>query len=287
MNIVKSVGVFVLLCIAYSLFVSTVHIKNYQPLNQFQGNAMAIEDLLYSDLSGKTNFLVGSSLTYRLRNHFFPNSFQNMAIGGSTSARGLQKILKKGVAPKILLVETNFISRSNQKGAISASDRVAAPTAALKQYLPITRQKNQPVSFMFNLLAQEAGLSSSREQPKGERAMAIMMEQQQEVCSKEVFYNEETYASLQQYQELIGKLQEQGTCIIFMEMPIDCRLAESTLAVSTRAVYRQAFPPDMYQYITLPSCEQVTTTDGIHLTAESAKFVAKDIISQISKIDCI
>lgn len=290
MIIVRSILVFFIIGIIYSLFVSTIKIDNFQPINQFQGNMIAKEELLYADLQHKTCFLTGSSLTYRLKEEFLPDEYQNMAIAGSSSGYGLRKIVERGIVPDILVIETNLLGRSQgqvELGSIQNNDNVSQPVRILKSYVPITLQKNQPVSVAMNLLSEVfLGGRNTGTTSKTARAREIMAERQQVVYAETLEDDEQTRRSFEAYHAYVDGLEEKGTCVVFMEMPISCTLMDSNLATSTRERYQRAFPPEQYRYISLPNCQEIETTDGIHLSAKSAKIVAQYLVTELSKIDC-
>jgi len=65
--IFKSSIVFVFCCMLYSLLISKVELQDYKPINQLQGNLISKEDFYFDDAQKNTHYLVGSSLTYRLK----------------------------------------------------------------------------------------------------------------------------------------------------------------------------------------------------------------------------
>ena len=288
--IFKSSIVFVFCCMLYSLLISKVELQDYKPINQLQGNLISKEDFYFDDAQKNTHYLVGSSLTYRLKENYLPDYYENLSMGGSSSLNGLSILASKDIVPKVLIVETNILTRT--KNLISVRQGVkkklfGVEEEFIKSNLKITRQKYQPVSFVLNLGYSVLRKGQSVEQVSvSPKAKALMQKKQAEEYSLEVEQDSSMLVIMDNLQYYLDYYIDKGTCVVFMEMPISCDISSSPKAVSSRKLMRAFFPPSEYDYMDTIECDSIATTDGTHLDSDSARMMIDHILRELEKNRC-
>src|SRR4030081_4138301 len=68
--------------------------------------------------------LVGSSLTFRLKEEYFATPrLRNLALAGGSPVTGLEIVANQPRLPKIILIETNVLSRSTDDALVAKYSR--------------------------------------------------------------------------------------------------------------------------------------------------------------------
>lgn len=78
-------------------------------------------------------------------------------------------------------------------------------------------------------------------------------------------------------------LKQQGTRIVFYELPMDKRMCDQEYFVWARRLVRMYYPDDAY--IARPACAGYRTGDGLHLTAESQRKYLAYFTAQVPASD--
>jgi len=278
---------FLVCCILYSVVISVLKIEHYKPINQLQGNKIAKEDFYFDDGAMNKNFIVGSSLSYRLEEQYFPSSYENLALGGSSSLNGLSLLKSKDFIPELLLIETNILTRTKNLKSVRSLKRpksFSTEEEFFKSNFKITRQKYQPVSFALNVVY---GLFSNDmdegQKSISKKARSLMEKKQKENYNIPLEKDSSMLIILDNLQFYVDYYTEKGTTVHFMELPISCEISQSKKAVSSRNLMKEFFPPSKYSYLDNLTCTSITTTDGTHLDKISAKLMAEHILSEVER----
>lgn len=283
--IYKSILVFLALVLMYSLFVQALPIKKFEPINQNQGNIVSKEEFIFNKSKTSDYLIVGSSLAYRMKNNMLPDNYWNLAQGGGTIFKGLDLINQSPNRPKTILIETNIIDRNAGK----STDAIHPVGTYVKRFVPITQQKHQPITYAINLVYQMVGLGNNKapQTPVStSKAQKVMDELQEENYSKDMHSDSIAMINMNRLQQLVNDFQEEGTCVIFFEMPISCNLDQLLKSTSTRALMKQYFPEKEFHYLPQLDCQDFNTTDGIHLDGPSAQKMLDYVVKRVEKVDC-
>ena len=288
--IFKSLVTFVVCLLAYTCLVNLITIDNYKAVNQLDGNKIAQENFYFGDIESKTHYIVGSSLSFRLKEENFPDSYCNLAIAGSSSPTGLRLIKERGVIPELLIVETNIIGRarttrkvdpkSKPKPLFSMEERI------IKSTFEVTQKKYQPISFFLNYALQILRPNGENQEVYiSEKSRELMVEKNREEYDQEIDVESMSYR-VDLFSKKVRYFQNEGTCIILMEMPISCEVQNSVKAKGMRQLMKKYLPEDEFLYLSQLDCSAITTTDGTHLNKVGAKMMVNHIINELENKKC-
>jgi hypothetical protein len=221
--------------------------------------------------------LVGSSLTFRLKEEYFVTPrLRNLALAGGSPVTGLEIVANQPRLPRVVLIETNVLSRPPDAAVVERySSRDAEPlffrpvrtaVAAYENWLhtPLTHAQ---VSAALDLLLKEPP-SDFDNRIYAERALAQFNAQD----STDV-----TQANLNRIEQLIASIERRGSRALLFELPYSPPLEESRLATITHKIVHARFPaPDRWLHIDY-SKGDLRWADGVHLDERSAVIMAQSI----------
>jgi hypothetical protein len=222
--------------------------------------------------------LVGSSLTFRLKEEYFATpALRNLALAGGSPVTGLEIVASQARLPKIILVETNVLSRDPDQAVVARYSgsggsrpmflrpiRTAIAAYENWNHAPLTHA--QAAVALGRLLAE----------PPSEFDNHIYVEralQQQNA--------EDPTAAVQRNakrtEELIAALEQRGAHVLLFEAPVSAPIEQSRSARVTREIVRARFPdPDRWLRFVFTRSE-LRWADGVHLDERSAVIVAHSI----------
>jgi hypothetical protein len=228
--------------------------------------------------------LVGSSLSYRLKEEFFERGHvRNAAIPGGSPLTGLAIIsAAPAVRPRVIAVETNILNRSVDDSLYQKfkngkrSDNTLRPLRTLAAYY----QGALDDALTFS----ETERRSMLERP------AASSEVQQDVGAvvgewNKPSYDETLLKDAKTLSALVKNLEDQGVKICFFEMPYTPVLARTHYATMVRKVLEQVFGLNSGRWLNIeyPGDEMRWTGDGVHLDERSALIFASGLDRAINK----
>jgi hypothetical protein len=242
--------------------------------SQWQDNVS--HALAYSHIETPAKVVVvGSSLTARLPLGMESEGLiHNLAFGGDGPITGLKIILNSTHVPEVVGIEINLIDMAPNEKLL---DRVTGWRGRFVDvYLPFTmewyspprlflywkkfRQYNErkvtddrPPPKLFNQLVEEqrSGLSHSYSSLAMERIKIV-------TASAEV-------------------IMKRGSHVFFYFCPIDSKLNDAPKVIDQKKLMQSL--ATQFEIMEMPSSNEFTTTDGLHLTEASAKVYAKNMIN--------
>ena len=265
---------------------------------QWHRNSIQAEKYLFSPQ--KDHIIVGSSLSSRLVKDSLPESVHNLAFGGQSIYDGLQIIQESSLKPKSVLIEINTIFTRPKPEFI---EELFSPlTYRLKSYLPIFRSEYMPFANLIPLVIKlkytifppevthntiKVGFppnSPLKKNAKSKDPIYNNLLIKKQNSYKVVPDQEEINMFLSLLASYIQELESQGVDVTFFEIPIHPTLCNSTRVQTIREVMYSQFPRNEYTYVLAPDCKDFQTTDGTHLSPESALkytlFFKKNVLSR-------
>jgi hypothetical protein len=219
--------------------------------------------------------LLGSSLTFRLKEEYFATpALRNLALAGGSPVTGLEIVASQARLPKIILVETNILSRVADPAVVARYSgggssqlmflrpiRTAIAAYENWNHAPLTHA--QAAVALGRLLAKPPSEFDNRIYV--ERAL-----QQQNA--------EDPAATVQRsarrIEELIATLEQRGAQVLLFEAPVSAQLEGSRSARVTREIVHDRFPdPARWLRVDFTRSE-LRWADGVHLDERSALIVA-------------
>ena len=221
--------------------------------------------------------LVGSSITYRLLEEYFSRTrLRNLALAGGSPETGLAIVAQQKQLPKIVLIETNVLSRPVDRALVERftgkehSDLFLRPVRmAVAAY---ERWNHAPPDPARMRAAQDDLL---KQPPSGfdNRAYLEVAVQQMNTDDLEAG----TRRSVVGIRQLIAELERRGAQVLLMTVPVAPEIEQTRVERMTREVAREAFPDrNAWLSIEVPPGE-LRWRDGVHLDERSAIIVARAI----------
>jgi hypothetical protein len=221
--------------------------------------------------------LVGSSLTFRLKEEYFITPrLRNLALAGGSPVTGLEIVTNQPRLPKLVLIEANVLSRAPDAAVVERySSRDAEPlffrpvrtaVAAYENWLhaPLTHAQ---VSAALDQLLKEPP-SDFDNRVYADRALAQFNAQDSTGV---------TQANVDRVEQLIASIERRGSRALLYELPYSQPLEESRLAKITHEIVHARFPaPDRWLHIDYARSD-LRWADGVHLDERSAVIVAQSI----------
>ena len=120
--------------------------------SQFQENKIKMENFIFSPQTC-SSAIVGSSLSYRLKNEDLGNEFCNLAFAGGSALTGLE-ILDSHLPENLkeVFVEMNVLRPVDRE----LLNSVQGPSYWLKYTLPFFQNRFQPVTLLINYLLRKS-----------------------------------------------------------------------------------------------------------------------------------
>jgi hypothetical protein len=219
--------------------------------------------------------LVGSSITFRLKEEYFATSrVRNLALAGGSPVTGLEIVANQPLLPKFILVEANVLARPTDAALVERYSRgdteplffrpVRAAVAAYEQRLhaPLTHEQvaldlrklmGQPPSDFDNRIYADRALQQFNAEDPADAARF----------------------NVKRIEELIRMVEQRGARVLLFELPYSEPIEGSRLAAATREIVRGAFPdPNRWLPIEVNRSE-LRWADGVHLDERSAVIVTR------------
>ena len=223
--------------------------------------------------------LVGSSLTFRLKEEYFATPrLRNLALAGGSPVTGLEIVANQPRLPKLVLIETNVLSRAPDAALVQRYSRsggaaeplffrpVRTAVAAYENWLHAPLGHAQVASALDELRKQPPSDFDNRAYV--ERALQQFDDQDPIVV---------TLANVNRIAQLIASLEARGSRALLFELPYSEPLEESRSAKITREIVHAKFPtPDRWLHIEY-SRPELRWADGVHLDERSAVIVSQSI----------
>jgi len=229
--------------------------------------------------------LVGSSLTLRLNEEYFATrSLRNLAIGGGSPLTGLEIVANQPRLPKIILVETNVLSRSTDAALVERYSRrgsaepvlfrpIRTAVAAYENWRHAAPRHEQVSSALSRLLEQSPSEFDNR--IYAERAL-------EQHNAEDPAVN--TRMNVERIQQLMLAVEQRGSRLLLFELPYSAPLEQSRSVKITKEIVQTKFSgSDRWLHLDLARGE-LRWADGVHLDARSALIVSQSIDKALSSV---
>ena len=222
--------------------------------------------------------LVGSSLTFRLKEEYFATPrVRNLALAGGSPLTGLAIIANRSRIPRIVLVETNVLSRSMDMALVEKYSKddsarawfvrpIRSAVALYENWMHAPPTREQAAQTRARLL----------DQPPVQFDNAVYVDR----AFQQLDADEQT-SSVRENTERIRRLavllEQRGARVLLVEVPYMGRIEEARSVKATRAIIHTAFPEqDRWLRLVVDSSE-LRWADGVHLDERSALIVSRAV----------
>ncbi len=277
------VGVALALCAAYALALPPQPVDLPDGvLTLSQSHRVTGEDFLLATAPPRA-ILVGSSLSAVLPPRAL-GSLHNLALSGGSAFTGLHLAVQAARRPERVLIEVNVLERPADQMLL---DELTQPALLrLKEWCVACRTRNQPVTVALAALSrwrlrplsaqdQERANAAAR-QELHPQAFAIQLDAARRPVDLRVLD-----ARVSELGALVARLEERGTRITFVEMPVHPAIAVQVHQRSVVDAVRHRFPPGRYAWMDFRD-RDYGTTDGVHLTYLDGRAVAHALAATAS-----
>lgn len=279
---------FIIIIVIYAAAIYVIRPEvNVDRQEQRIKNQIRAERYLYSQHAFEY-VIAGSSMTARLPDKALGDGLYKLSFGGGTPIAGLEIITRSGKLPDVVIVEINALATRPLDGLV---DKLFSPgSTELKRYFPFLRTEYRPVSLLVSMLVadepsmREHGVAGIQEP---DEAMLRVLENNVRRAEESDNHSppEPMFTdNLDRLERLVRELEKKGVRIIFLEMPLNPRVAATRYRNSISEQVRSRFPVDSYRWIIPGDEHEYMTTDGVHLTKSEAWHVADYISSQIRAV---
>jgi hypothetical protein len=227
--------------------------------------------------------LVGSSLTYRLNEGYFATpKLRNLSIAGGSSVTGLAIVARQERLPKLVLVETNVLSRpldlslveryARKGGSESLMFRpIRAAVAALELWTHAPPGPAQAAAARDRLLRQPPDNFDN-----SAYVARVVREQSAEDPTEAVRDNVKRIA------ELIAAIEQRGSRVLLLEIPYLPPVRQAPATRITDEITHRAFPDPARWLSISPPENELRWPDGGHLDERSALVTARAIDAAVA-----
>jgi hypothetical protein len=229
--------------------------------------------------------LVGSSLTFRLKEEYFTTPrLRNLALAGGSPVTGLEIVANQPRLPRVILVEANVLSRSTDAALVVKYSRAddARPLFFRPIRFAVAAYENR-LHAALNHAQVSSSLRQLLNQPPSDFDNHVYVDR-----GLEQWNADDPTAAVQmnvtRFAQLIPAIERRGARVLFFELPCSAQLERSRFAKITREIVHTAFPdPGQWLHIDYDRGE-LRWADGVHLDERSAVIVTQSIDEALSSL---
>ncbi|MCK1383973.1 hypothetical protein [Bradyrhizobium sp. 21] len=230
--------------------------------------------------------VVGSSIAWRLKEEYFsPPRVRNLSLAGGSPLTGLEIVANRPNSPKIVLIETNVLSREPDSALIERFSGGARTEAlflrpvrtAIAGYETWKHGTPNPARAQVErdrLLRQPPSTFDNKVYL--DRALEQMNEGDSTVPAR---------ANVVRIRQLIDELQRRGTRAFLVHVPFAPEIEGSRMVRMTNEIVNEAFPDRGLWLPINPPRSELRWDDGVHLDERSALIVARAIERSLAERD--
>jgi hypothetical protein len=215
--------------------------------------------------------LVGSSMTFRLYEGYFKTPLRNIATSGGSPLTGLAIVASYPSLPRVVLVETNIMSRHIEADLVEKFGKDnAAPFQWFKPYRAAISWAYYWIKLRPENVAELIGSA-----PATHDIAASLHQAEEGFASTST--DEAMAENTRTMKRLVSTLEGRGCKVYFYELPYPGDLNTSHFAVTARTLMHDAFP-DPKRWPKLDYLvPELRWVDAAHMDERSAAIVAREM----------
>jgi hypothetical protein len=222
--------------------------------------------------------MVGSSVTWRLKEEYFSiPKVRNLALAGGSPVTGLMIVANQPNLPKIILIETNVLSRAVDTELV---DKFSQGDQEGSQFIrPIRTAVAVYENWNHAPMDQRRGLAEREEllrQPPSGFDNRIYVDRAVHQLNEESPVDA-VRSNVEQLKELIEVVEKRGSRIFLIEVPFSPEIEATRSAKVTKDLVRDAFPDRQKWLLIDPPQTELRWADGVHLDERSSLIVVQSI----------
>ncbi|WP_426421074.1 hypothetical protein [Bradyrhizobium genosp. A] len=222
--------------------------------------------------------LVGSSVAWRLKEEYFSQPrVRNLALAGGSPVTSLAIVAKQKSLPKIVLIETNVLTRLPDD-ALIAKFSGGARTEAL--FLRPVRTAVAAYETWNHTPPNAADARAERDRLLGEPPSPFDNKVYLDRAVQQMNDDDPTgpaRVNVARIKELIDDIERRGSRAVLLEIPFAAEIEDSRMVRMSKAIVHAAFP-DRGRWLPInPPVSELRWADGVHLDERSALLVVRAI----------
>jgi hypothetical protein len=228
--------------------------------------------------------LVGSSLTFRLKEEYFATPrLRNLALAGGSPVTGLEIVTNQERLPRIVLVEASVLSRPVDTALVEKYSRttntepllfrpIRTAVAAYENWLHAPVNHAQAFSALGRLL----------EQPPSDFDNRLYVDRAFQKLNAED-PTETVRSNVEKIERLSRTIEQRGGRLLLFELPYAAQLEHARSVEITRTIVHSRFSdPDRWLRFDSSGTE-LRWADGVHLDERSAVIVSRSIDAALAR----
>ncbi|KJC47927.1 hypothetical protein [Bradyrhizobium sp. LTSP857] len=230
--------------------------------------------------------LVGSSVTWRLKEEYFSRpGVRNLALPGGSPMTSLDIVAKQKNLPKVVLIETNVLTRLPDDTLI-AKFSGGARTEAL--FLRPVRTAIAAYETWNHKPPNPAEARAERDRLLRELPSTFDNKVYLDRAVEQMNDDDPTAparVNVARIKELIDDIERRGSRAFLLELPFAAEIEDSRMVRISKAIIHAAFP-DRGRWLPInPPVSELRWADGVHLDERSALLVVRAIESALAERD--
>ena len=224
--------------------------------------------------------ILGSSMTSRLYEQYFSIPLRNLSVGGGSHLTSLSIIASYERLPRLILVETNIMSRPADQSLIDAFGNNASKP--FRWFKPV----RAAISAIYYFI------KSERDTGKIDRLLQsepVDYDISQSIATSLSEYQDERWPQLmtpivEQLRVLVTSLEARGCRVLLFELPSAPVVRDTNYVQTAHRLAHAAFPDaGKWLYLT-EQLDQLRWVDGSHMDERSAIIVARQLQNAITSL---
>ena len=219
--------------------------------------------------------LVGSSVTWRLKEeHFSLPRVRNLSLAGGSPVTGLEIVAGQARLPKVVLIETNILSREADRAlteTFSGGARGDTLLRPVRTAVAAYETWNHAAPDAVQARAEHDRLLS---QPPDTFDNKVYLDRAREQMN-DGDPTAPARANAVRIRRLIDDLQRRGSRVFLMHVPFAPEIEDTRLVRTTREIVEEAFPDRALWLRVEPPMGELRWADGVHLDERSALIVVR------------
>lgn len=227
--------------------------------------------------------LVGSSVAWRLKEEYFSQPrIRNLALAGGSPVTSLAIVATQKSLPKIVLIETNVLTRLPDDALIKKFSDGARSEALL---LRPVRTAVAAYETWTHTPPNAADARAERDRLLGEPPSTFDNKVYLDRAVQQMNDDDATgpaRVNVARIKELIDDIERRGSRAFLLEIPFAAEIEDSRMVRMSKAIVHAAFP-DRGRWLPInPPMSELRWADGVHLDERSALLVVRAIESALA-----
>lgn len=227
--------------------------------------------------------LVGSSVAWRLKEEYFSRArVRNLALAGGSPVTSLAIVAKQKSLPKIVLIETNVLTRLPDDALINKFSGGARTEALFLRPVRTAVAAYETWNHTPpNAANARAGRDRLLKEPPSPFDNKIYLDR-----AVEQMNDDDPTAAAQvnvaRIRELVDDIERRGSRALLLEIPFAAEIEDTRMVRMSKAIVHAAFP-DRERWLSInPPMSELRWADGVHLDERSALLVVRAIESALA-----